>query len=430
MDFLRLDVSKIIMSSMLAVSLLGLTLPGQAASTPTPSAPAASKPAVVTAKPATPAKPATVTEGVVMPLAKPEPAPAFAVKANTTKQTESIDYFSKGDAFLRVLPLDISAFSKTSEVTQAAADPTATVAFLDSETTILLHMETLRQAYQQYGKTPALRNALMDALKKRYTKANNDPTKFFDYGYAELVFESNKNGLFFLRKANDALGSPYTSIAYGIAEIDTDRWIDDAAPDQLTTRKMDVTYKLKDALLFNRVSKQPGVWSNYVKIVKALKDYPAYNSFIHEDVTLLFVPMGQLLMSRSPVMPPEGYAMLGQASNAPPAPQCGFTPSSPEPGTLKRSKGVDFNKDGIPESVNFYSQGPNKPYLVQVSNVHNQVVAELSSWVSYIIEDVDSDGSYELVVRQYDQDPWHPLMVYRWDGQCFSQDATVSSYFK
>ena len=427
-----MEFSKAIASSLLALSLVGQLLPSVAANTaPTP-VPNASKP-VTAVKAAKPATVSDVSEGVIMPAVKSdksEPSPSFAVKANTTKQTEVIDYFSRGNAFLRTLALDIGAFSKNTEVAQAAADPVATVAFLDSETTILLHMETLRQAYQQYGKTPELRNALMDTLKKRYTKANNDPTKFFDYGYAELVFESNKNGLFFLRKANDALGSPYTSIAYGIAEIDTDRWIDDAPPDQLTTRKMDVTYKLKDALLFNRASKQPGVWTNYVKIVKALKDYPAFASFTHEDVTLLFVPMGQLLMAKAPVLSPEGYALLGQASNAPAAPQCGFTPSSPLPGDLKRSKGVDFNKDGIPETVNFYSQGANKPYLVQVTNVYNQVIAEFPSWVNYIIEDLDNDGSFELVVRQYDQDPWHPLMVYRWDGHCFNEDTTVSSYFK
>ncbi len=369
-------------------------------------------------------------------LLAPGKAEDVALEATSTTVTEK-------PMLLRTVPLEVSSVPQAEGLDQAVQTADGTYEFMTSTDSLLLHMETLRRAYAAYGQIPEERAKLMKALKARYLTNENDPIKFFDYGYAQLVMEANKNGLFFLRKANDKIGSPYTSLAYGLAQVDTDIIFENAPPDAMTTRKMDVGYKLKDALIFNRDDMKPGVWPSYVRILEGLKPYEAYSSLINEDVTTIYVPYGAtssspnsalMALSMADGNTVESDQSTTTATSRPPevAQTCSFSSTPVNWNQLKTSKSLDLDQDGTTDSINFFLTGtPNAPYEVRILNGKNQVIGELKSHKGpHITEDIDGDGKMEIVVRQFDKDPYHPIYVYRWNGSCYAEDKQVSAYFK
>ncbi len=344
---------------------------------------------------------------------------------------------------IRTVPLEVSSYPEAAKMDESVKTADGTVQFVDSTQTLLLHMEALRRAYSAFGQNADEKQKLMNALKDRYMADENNAAKFFDYGYAQLVMDGNKNGLFFLRKANDKLESPYTSLAYGIAQIDADILIENASPSEMTTRKMDAIYKLKDALTYNKEDKLPGIWPSYVNIMSALKTYPAYESARTEDVTTLYVPYGAVYSSNKETAnqflaleankEDAEEADSSKASSTTPNidATCTFSGKTYAPAQMAYSKSADLDGDGKPESMNFYNTGANQPYDVQITGPDNKVIGEFTSYVSpYIAEDLDGDGKYELVIRQFAKDPYHPLSVYRWNGTCFGRDKNVDAYFQ
>lgn len=344
---------------------------------------------------------------------------------------------------IRSVPLEVSGYTEATDLDQQVQTAEGTVQVLTTTMPLIVHMEALRRAYTAFGQNAEETQKLLKDLKERYMADTSNAEKFFDYGYAQLVMEGNKNGLFFLRKANDALTSPYTSLAYALAQVDVDRMIDNATPDALTTRKMDVGYKLKDALLYNREDRLAGIWPSYVHILEALAEYPAFESLRSEDVTTLYVPYGstslnrsessnQLLLALAPSSSEEASEPLPAAPEAPTVEtSCVFSPLSASEMTLAQSKSMDLDNDGQAETVNFYQTAAGSPYVVDVTDSQNRVIGRFTSYKApYIAEDLDGDNRFELVVRQFDKDPYHPLAVYRWNGSCYGQDTGVASFFK
>lgn len=363
--------------------------------------------------------------------------------------------FASEDAslLLRTVPLAVTGYPDAEGLDQNVLTAESTLQFINSTTPLIVHMEALRQAYHTFGNNDQEREHLLKSLKERYMNDSQNPHKYFDYGYAQLVMEFNKNGLFFLRKANDALAIPDTSLAYGLAQIDIDRHIEQAAPDLLTTRKMDVGYRLKDALVFNKEDRRPGIWPSYINILEGLKDYSAFDSLRNEDVTVIYVPPGNISLNRKPKeesnnallametsadensnpssVLPEEEVSSDSASASEIETSCQFSTNSPNWTALALSKGLDLNSDGKPESINFFVTTDGAPYQVRVLDSSNQVIGEFTSYKApYIMEDLENDGEYELVVRQFDKEPYHPLYVYRWNGQCYGEDKRITAFFQ
>lgn len=367
-----------------------------------------------------------------------------AALAATLTLSAVMPVFSQSPMLLRTIPFEVSGYSEAATLDQDTLNAEATYALLENSSPLIIHMEALRRAYEHYGTNTDERDKLLKLLKERYIGDQNNPVKFFDYGYAQLVLEGNKNGLFFLRKANDKISSPYTSLAYGIAQADIDILTENAAPDSLTTRKMDVTYKLKDALVFNKDDRLPGIWPSYVRILEGLKQYPAYDSLQAEDVTTIYVPYGIASLSREAtahqflaISSPYESSDEQAVKEEPATPvveveaTCPAESALPSWNSLTHSKSVDLDNDGSPESINFFQVPSSKEYAVKVLNVQNKIIGSFASYKApYIVEDIDGDGKFELVVRQFDKDPYHPLYVYRWNGNCYAKDKAIASFFE
>lgn len=378
-------------------------------------------PALVSAEDATLDTPATSDE---------EPTPILKTSADRKEMGDN-------EMLLRALALDVSGYPEAAKITEATQSAESAFALIQNSPNLLVHMETIRQAYLSFGQDPNQRQTFMKQLNARYVKNNADPICFFDFGYAELVFDANKNGLFFLRKANDSLALPYTSIAYGLAQIDADRIFEHAAKHEITPRKQDAAYKLKDALLFNKSDPQPGVWENYIRIIEALKAYPGFDSLTHEDVTSLIIPYGSSSLGALAGVDQESVEKLALkkpeaiSTFDPKSVSCDIQPARPDIATLKKSRPHDLNHDGQFDTLNFYSQGPNKPFLFQAQEGTTQtVLAQFNSYSQSLVEDLDGDGQDELVVRQFEHTIKNPLEVYRWNGQCFVKDTQVAKLFE
>ncbi|MCA9799505.1 MAG: hypothetical protein KC474_08135 [Cyanobacteria bacterium HKST-UBA04] len=346
------------------------------------------------------------------------------LKADTSKQE-----LGDSSMLLRSLALDVSGYPQADSLATACQAAEPALAFISATDDLALHMEAIRQAYMNFGGDAGQRQTFMDGLNSRYQASNTDPKTYFDFGYAELVFDANKNGLFFLRKANDNLALPYTSLAYALAQIDADRFFDHASPQDINQRKLDVGYKLKDALLFNKSDPQPNLWENYNRILDELKSFPAYDSLRRQDVTLMLVPYGSTTLG---AIGADSQAMENAGTTFDPASvSCDPSRTSADIKNLVRSRTADLNGDGMNDSVNFFQQGTGQPYLVQLQDGKtHEIMADLPSYVTSVVEDLEGDGKKEVVVRQFEIDRRHPLAVYRWNGQCFVKDTHIARMFE
>lgn len=516
------------------------------------------------------------------------------------------------DYLIRKIPIHTESYLDTGTLVQQTQTPETTLQLINQyKSNLLVHMESIRQAYHHFGTNKPLRDKFMASMKSRYTKNTADSVAFFDYGYAQVMFDGNKNGLFFLRKANDALVSPASNLAYGLAQIDADRYFENASPMLMTTRKMDVVYKLKDALTLNKVQKMAGIWPTFVEIRNSLRPYDAYESMLKEDFTLMYVPKGSTELTargfqlftnprieeavdpskkqkirrvksdqpfgatmtelpRVEALPPDttpanqrpapvrtsnfftrmlgldpesaapkessvvkveslsqvvavpnftrpfdtntiananplprvteepvpNYLMAALSPTTQPAAPTALPYGLPEgmqpvhnvfvslagdtaavnkgpntyvsnsptsstgltttpvtvgatsyPGSdtcqvqsqVVNPKEMRFavvmnlmTQQAPPNAIEFYNSNPEtSPYYVRILDISKRVIGQLySSKAPFIMEDLDRDGTYEMVVRQYNIEPMQPILVYRWNGSCYGEDRDISAYFQ
>lgn len=479
---------------------------------------------------------------------------ACTLLASSVVVANSTSMYGTGSESLlvRKLPIRIESIMSAEELASKLTDAKSTYSYLTTETNLLIQMEAIRQAYWRFGQDSTQASQLMADLKQRYTKEPNNAEKYFTYGYAQLVFEANKNGLFFLRKANDKLQLPVTSLAYGLAEIDADLAFEGASPDEINTRTMDSVYKLKDALSLNKTYRQKGIWPTIVEIRSAVKSYKAYDDFVREDLSLVYVPVGKTSLSnrdfhlytnptvmnadtstttgkgktfgvdsRKPVdkkSPDEVkktsrrgrglFGLFGRKKDDLPKPEvaakvkvddlsqvvampqyksdgslvrlkeetittttttstvantgtgsattllamakagdspiaapvtmmsaigqtCGEPAQKVDPKSMRFAVVMHLDSNPQPEAIEFYNADVSKnPYYVRIMDITKRVIGQLySPKAPFIMEDVDADGNYELVVRQFHLDPENPVFIYKSNGTCFVQDDTYSPYF-
>jgi hypothetical protein len=345
---------------------------------------------------------------------------------------------------LRTVPLEIKGYevSKDFPVTFYTADQVLKA--IDSSPILLVHMEVLRRGYADLPETE--KTKLVTALLKRHQTLENDLPKAFDHGYAQLIYKNNKSGLFYLRKVNDKLQTQFTSLAYGMAQVEADLNHENATPDDMTTRKMDAMYKLGDAVKLNAANQQPGFWPSFQRVLEKVKPMGAYQSFSNRDFTLAVVPIGNNVVplngAQVVTIPlkatPEILASNALTTSCNPGGSDSITSSAPlsqaiampkEPETPPvASKNVSFN--GETAVLQFYSTETPGLARVRVTGIYGQPLLSFETYATNrIVEDLEGDGTFEIVARQYKQDPYNPVMVYRYTPCGFELDKKVFNAF-
>jgi hypothetical protein len=303
-----------------------------------------------------------------------------------------------------------------------------------NQPSIALRMEALRRAALYLPATEKTR--LWTYLTQRRNKNVNDPNLYFDVGYADITLHLNKTGLFFLRKASERLNNPFAHLAYAIAQTDVDLLLEGGTPSTPSIRKLDAVYKLTDAINLNATKRQAGLWPTFIRIQQKLATLPAYQDFSLRDYSDTLVPYG----GRYHTQPSSTIAscMVKPAASAKPITthNASLNPQLPDPTLPLFSLAVTLStSQPTPQCLDFYpvtSTDPGKiaHYEVKVRQ-GSQLLAAFQSHVGVgIIEDLNNDGQYELVLRQYKIDPLHPVLVYRYLGNQLTLDSAIQQLFE
>jgi hypothetical protein len=332
---------------------------------------------------------------------------------------------------LRSIPLEIKDYPAVRNLPTRFSTANQVLQAIDSTPTLLVHMEVLRRGYHQLE--PSEKDKLLTSLLERHRASEHDLMLGFDHGYAQLVFKRNKTGLFFLRKANDRFKNQFSSLAYGMAQVEADITLENATPEEMTTRKMDAMYKLADAVQYDSQSHQPGFWPSYVRVIEKMKPLQAYSSFTHRDFSLVYLPYG------NSVIPMQGATTASiplKSSYAGPS-ELGLggacdpslaADSDAVSGSLVSQRSMNFGAGSA--LIQFF--GTNEPglYRVRVSSSDGQPLLSFKTYArNSIVEDLDGDGNFEIVARQYSQDPLNPVLVYRHTPCGFELDKKITDNF-
>ncbi|MGE0200729.1 MAG: hypothetical protein AB7P76_07160 [Candidatus Melainabacteria bacterium] len=446
---------------------------------------------------------------------------------------------------LRSVPLEVKSYESSGAFPAAFSSPEAVMSVLNGTDNQLLHMEAIRRAYHQLGEVD--RKALLNDLMERHREDDGDPKLYFDLGYAQVVFEHNKTGLYFLRKANDYLRTQFTAQAYASAQAEIDLEVEDGLADSMNTRKLDVLYLLRQAVHRDAKNHVAGFWPGFVRDIEQLKPLPAYSDLLSLDYSVEYVPYGNntppiagvggqvsseldalmaqvramlsddagpgtitdsvstTISSSSDLRPvqaaqpaaspaaaklpgfdepvgalaradepiPDGDSELGGPVSRPLetasalsqpeeqsvaaraettgeitrrscSPRGGdvFVPGPDLAGNLIHTTEADLTNNGQPLKVRFYRQpvevasagasGAPAAYRVVVTNSQDQSVGAFdANDAPYIIEDIEMDGTFEFVIRQYLVNPYRPVQVYRFDEQCaLKPDMSIQRLFE
>lgn len=339
---------------------------------------------------------------------------------------------------LRSVELEIKSYPEAERFPGQFSTAEQVLSLLDGNTSnLLVRMEALRRGYHQLSYTEQER--LLDELFKRQRAQEHDLLIAFDHGYAQMLYRQNKTGLYFLRKANDRFADQFSSLAYAMAEAEADINIESALPDVMTQRKLDVIFKMTDAVKRDANNHQPGFWTSFVRVVDKLRPIGAYQSFVRRDFSLNYLPYG------NKVIPLKGTHTDSQSLY-----KDGLSPlltsSTPTPGECNPvqqvstggqddllgmepafSRTINFN--GMDTQLQFFRPQPDL-YHVRVLMPDGQPALSFKSNSSSVVEDLDGDGIYEIVARKYFHNPLTPVSVYRYNAGCgFVLDQSVHEAF-
>jgi hypothetical protein len=384
------------------------------------------KPELKEAKKAEPAKSASTTKPAKVPPALVTPTVIVTEESRLPKVSD----------LLHQVEFDISAYPESKKLSGRLTNADEVVQILNGTKNLLVHMEAIRRGSIDLSESE--KQALVQKVHARYFASENDVTKFFDNGYTQMTVLNNKSGLFFLRKANDKLANQFTSLAYALAQADADVNIERSSPANMSFRKLDVTYKMTDAVARDAQSHQPGFWPSFTQALEKLGTIPAFTSFAHKDFSDSYVPFPNdgVLGQGGKVKVVTAESTATDASGKSVAASCQPAISSGQDISVDLTKAFKMMplRLGIMsplDKVYFFQTAQASQYRVLAINGSRQVLADfISPQAPYIIEDLEGDGTDELVVRQYLKDKKEPVKVYRYSPVCgFQQDKTVASYF-
>lgn len=347
--------------------------------------------------------------------------------------------FAKQLDLLHGVTFEISGYSEAKNLPAKFSSADEIMSAVNASSNLLVHMEVLRRGSADLGASE--KDRLVNLLHKRYLSSENDAVKFFDNGYAQLVYKDNKSGLFFLRKANDKLNNQFSNLAYALAQADVDLNIENAPTDVMNFRKLDVTYKLSDAVAYDAKSHQPGFWPAFLQVIKNLTPIGPYASFTNSDFSSSYVPFGADLALADAgtvqISKVESTAVSPTATTkvTPEEVTCTAAASYADPAQLNWAKHFRSTTlhlgGGKEEKVHFFTTDTPNKYKVVAIDSNKRVLADFISPIApYIVEDINGDGVDELVIRQYLENPNEPIKVYRYSRCGYQLDKTVSTYFE
>ncbi len=334
---------------------------------------------------------------------------------------------------LRSVPLEVQDYASAKSFPEKFTSATEVMSVLNSTPVLLVHMEALRRGYLDLPASE--QEKLLSDLHKRRMTNENDLMLGFDHGYAQLVYKRNKTGLFFLRKANDKIQDQFSNLAYGMAEAEADILLEGAKPEETTTRKMDVTYKLGDAVKLDAIKHQPGFWPSYVRVIEKLKPMPAYQSFTRRDFSLAYVPYGNSVVplktgtsATSLPLSNQPAALLSNSLGTSCDPNDGLKDADGKLGNIVSQRSANFN--GNTALIQFSPTEETHLYRVRVLNATGAPMLSFKTYaMSNIVEDLDGDGVFEIVARQYQFNPMLPVLVYRYTPCGFELDKKTFEEF-
>lgn len=349
-----------------------------------------------------------------------------ATKEVYSEQAESTPVSASHVDILRSVPLEVKEYDSVLERYSTASQVVSTI---DSTPNLLVHMEAIRRGYHQLSADE--KDKLLGTLFARQRASEHDLMHAFNHGYAQLVFKQNKTGLFFLRKANDRFKTQFSALAYGMAQVEADINLENARPEEMTTRKMDAMYKLADAVQADSLNHQPGFWPSYVRVVEQMKSMPAYGSFVRRDFSLVYLPHG------NNVLPMRGASTvsipLKTDTSTLPVYGTSCDPNqamdADEGGAAVSQKTVNFGTGSA--LIQFFNTEEPGLYRVRVTSEdgHHLLSFHTHNKAS-IVEDLEGDGNFEIVARQYMHNPLTPVLVYRHTPCGFELDKKVFNNFQ
>lgn len=322
---------------------------------------------------------------------------------------------------VRGLPLDVDGYDTGKTMPKTFSSAAQVIQSLDASPIFLVHMEALRRGYASLGKEERVK--VLETLLKRH-KANESSMEIgFDYGYALFLYNKNKTGLFFLRKSNDYFKTQFTALAYGMAELEADLTLENAKPDEMTTRKLDVIYQLGDAVQRDAQAHSSGFWPSFVRVIQSMKPLSAYGSFPNRDFSLSYVPIGGLTKqahqsekatSESVTIQTTPYSNLLNNSSHTGCTPAAYTPDNTPGANPTGGRSVTLNHNTV--LMQFYPTSQPGQTRVRVMSSQGQPLLSFTTFAkpSTLVEDIDNDGTDEIVARQYAQDPLQPVLVYRY----------------
>ncbi len=342
---------------------------------------------------------------------------------------------------LRSVPLEVTGYASAQCLPAQLTTAEEVLNVLNSTPVLLVHMEALRRGYAEL---PFDEHAkLLSALHQRHMAKETDLMLGFDLGYAELVYEHNKTGLFFLRKANDHFQDQFSNLAYGMAQAEADITLEKASPEEMTIRKMDVMYRLGDAVKIDAAHHQPGFWPSYMHVLEKLKPMGAYKSFSHRDFSLAYVPYGNTVVPLRPEVNSGSLSQtqpgsLGQlpfrstltnpSASSLCSPEAGTSESNRFFGSIVSQRTANFN--GKLATIQFYRSNDPHYRVRVVDSTGTSLLTFETLTAANILEDLDGDGVFEIVARQYQYDPLKPVLVYRYTACGFQLDQKLTASFQ
>ncbi|MDX2083800.1 MAG: hypothetical protein SFZ03_00225 [Candidatus Melainabacteria bacterium] len=388
-------------------------------------------------------------------LSSPPSVPAASTttregKAPQTLTPEQVAAFD----LLTSVEIPLEGYPEAAHLPKTLTDPSQTYEWIVNTTHNAVKMELIRRAARDFSAQQQVQ--LVEKLHQRHLAAKNDAQKSFDYGYAHAVLDRNKTALFFLRKANDRLNDAFASLAYGMAQAEMELHIEHENPHELTVRKLDVTYKLGDAVLLDVKQHQPGFWPTYVRVMDKLRVIPAYTGFTLRDQSAQYVPYGNrsagYVYQQTPdkaaidqatvrtafaaeSASPPALVQDVQANPANPLTACNATTGVPLTSPVDwlqhyLSRGYSAKTgDGVYTLHVFRTNTPKQDRVI-VTDPRHRVVADVQgAGAPHIVEDLDADGTFELVFREFSTKPYAPLRVYRLNDCGYTQDPSLGKVF-
>lgn len=359
-----------------------------------------------------------------------DPAPQPVHQGNIAHSEASTPSYD----FLRYVTIPLDGYLTGQELPDSWTQHTQVVPLLLQNRNLALHLEILRQATLQLSADE--QRKLANALRLEHRKIPDDPYRYFDVGYTRWVVHHDKSALFYLRKANDQLQNPWSNLTYALAEAEADITHERALPSELTRRKQDAMFKLTDALMYQAKAPVSGFWPAYLHAMDALKKVPAYTDYAQSDHTDLLLPFGQRVSVEYTL--PDFNLSEGDDDLNPTCMRSSINTLDADLDHATRTLAVYLDEEtDTPDGVyfmkaNVVTENGHTPdgYHIVIRRGDN-VLASLKTPVGpYIFEDLDEDGTPEIVLRQFAHNRTQPVQVYRFNGCQFEADTDLATIFK